>query len=35
MDAAVMYGPGDIRFEQVEKPECPEGGFVVKVEAVS
>lgn len=34
MDAAVMYGPGDIRFEQVEKPECPEGGFVVKVEAV-
>lgn len=24
----------DIRFEQVSKPACPEGGFVVKVEAV-
>lgn len=34
MDAAVMYGPGDIRFEKVEKPACPEGGFVVKVMAI-
>lgn len=34
MDAAVMHGPGDIRFEQVPRPQCPEGGFVVKVEAV-
>lgn len=34
MDAAVMHGPGDIRFEQVARPECPGGGFVVKVEAV-
>lgn len=34
MDAAVMYGPNDIRFEKVPKPECPKGGFVVKVEAV-
>lgn len=34
MDAAVMHGPGDIRVEQVEKPACPEAGFVVKVMAV-
>ena len=34
MDAALMYGPGDIRVEQVEKPACPEGGLVVKVLAV-
>ena len=34
MDAAVMYGPSDIRFEQVEKPSCPEGGFVVEVDAI-
>lgn len=34
MDAAVMHGPGDIRFEQVERPVCPDGGFVVKVEAI-
>lgn len=34
MDAAVMYGPSDIRFEKVEKPSCPEGGFVVEVDAI-
>jgi L-iditol 2-dehydrogenase len=34
MKAAVMYGPNDIRIEEVEKPKCPEGGFVLKVEAV-
>ncbi|WP_027586367.1 alcohol dehydrogenase catalytic domain-containing protein [Acidipropionibacterium thoenii] len=33
MDAALMYGPGDIRFEQVPRPECPDGGFVLRVEA--
>ncbi|QIK74043.1 alcohol dehydrogenase catalytic domain-containing protein [Propioniciclava coleopterorum] len=34
MDAAVMHGPGDVRFEKVPRPTCPEGGFVVKVEAI-
>lgn len=34
MEAAVMHGPGDIRFERVPRPECPDGGFVVKVKAV-
>ncbi|MCR2045652.1 alcohol dehydrogenase catalytic domain-containing protein [Anaerosalibacter massiliensis] len=34
MKAAVMYGPNDIRIEEVEKPDCPDGGFVLKVEAV-
>ncbi|ROR54502.1 L-iditol 2-dehydrogenase [Luteococcus japonicus] len=34
MKAAVMHGPGDIRFEDVAAPSCPSGGFVVKVEAV-
>lgn len=34
MDAAVMHGPGDIRVEKVERPACPEGGFVVRVQAV-
>lgn len=34
MKAAVMYGPSDIRYEDVEKPGCPAGGFVLKVSAV-
>lgn len=34
MDAAVMHGPGDIRFEQVPRPQCPGGGFVLRVDAV-
>ncbi|GLI20206.1 alcohol dehydrogenase [Tepidanaerobacter syntrophicus] len=34
MKAAVMYGPNDIRFEDVDKPVCPEGGFVLKVKAI-
>ncbi|SCL92576.1 MULTISPECIES: zinc-binding dehydrogenase [Tissierellales] len=34
MKAAVMYGPNDIRIEEVDKPDCPKGGFVLKVEAV-
>lgn len=29
-----MYGPNDIRYEEVPRPACPEGGFVVKVLAV-
>lgn len=31
MKAAVMYGANDIRVEEVARPECPEGGFVLKV----
>ena len=34
MQAALMYGPNDIKVEEIEKPECPEGGFVLKVMAV-
>lgn len=34
MDAAVMHGPNDVRFERVPKPTCPDGGFVLKVQAV-
>lgn len=34
MKAAIMYGPNDIRFEDVKKPECPDGGLVVKVKAI-
>lgn len=29
-----MYGPNDIRFEDVERPACPEGGFILKVMAI-
>lgn len=34
MKAAVMYGPGDIRYEDVLKPSCPKDGFLLKVTAV-
>lgn len=34
MKAAVMYGPNDIRIEEVPKPVCPDGGFLLKVSAV-
>lgn len=34
MKAAVMYGPNDIRIEEVAKPTCPEGGLILKVMAV-
>ena len=34
MKAAVMYGPNDVRYEDVEKPACPPGGFLLKVMAV-
>lgn len=34
MMAALMYGPKDIRYEEVDKPSCPEGGMVLKVKAV-
>lgn len=34
MKAALMYGPSDIRVEEIEKPECPQGGFILKVMAI-
>ena len=34
MKAAVMYGPSDIRVEEVPRPECPEGGLILKVVAI-
>lgn len=34
MKAAVMYGPNDIRVEEVPRPAAPEGGFVLKVLSV-
>lgn len=34
MNAALMYGPGDIRVEQVPKPTHPPGRFVLRVDAV-
>ena len=34
MKAALMYGPGDIRVEEVERPACPEGGLILKVVSV-
>ena len=34
MKAAVMYGPNDIRVEEVQRPECPAGGLLLKVKAI-
>lgn len=34
MKAAVMYGPSDIRVEEIDKPTCPKGGFILKTKAV-
>lgn len=34
MKAALMYGPSDIRVEEIDRPECPEGGFILKVIAI-
>lgn len=34
MKAAVMYAPSDIRYEDVAKPNCPPGGFLLRVDAV-
>jgi len=30
MKAAVLYGPNDLRYENVPEPVCPEGGILVK-----
>lgn len=34
MKAALMYGPNDIRYEETERPECPEDGLILKIMAV-
>ncbi|MCL2588048.1 MAG: alcohol dehydrogenase catalytic domain-containing protein [Oscillospiraceae bacterium] len=34
MKAALMYGPNDIRFEEVKRPDCPPGGLILKVMAI-
>ncbi|MDD4370362.1 MAG: zinc-binding dehydrogenase [Anaerostipes sp.] len=34
MKAALMYGPNDIRVEEIDKPACPKGGFILKVMTV-
>lgn len=34
MKAALMYGPNDIRVEEIDRPACPEGGLILKVMAV-
>ncbi len=34
MKAALMYGPNDVRIEQIDKPECPEDGLLFNVKAV-
>ena len=30
MQAAIMYGPNDIRVEDIEKPKCPPNGLNFK-----
>ena len=34
MQAALMYGPEDIRVEEIPKPPCPEDGLLLKVQSV-
>lgn len=34
MRAVVCHGPGDYRLEDLRQPETPEGGAVIRVEAV-
>lgn len=34
MKAAVMYGPNDIRYEDAEKPGCPDGGLLLNIKAI-
>ena len=31
MKAAVLYGPEDLRYEEVETPDCPKGGIKIKM----
>ena len=34
MKAARMYGPNDIRYEEMERPTCKEDGMIINVRAV-
>ena len=34
MKAALMYGPNDIRVEEIDKPVCPEDGLILKIMTV-
>ena len=34
MKAAMMYGPSDIRVEEVDKPACPKDGLILKIMSV-
>lgn len=34
MKAAIMYGPNDIRVEQIPRPKCPKNGLILKVLAI-
>lgn len=34
MQAALMYGPGDIRIEEVERPTCDPDGMILKIMVV-
>ena len=34
MKAALMYGPNDIRVEEIEKPTCPNDGLLINVRAI-
>ncbi len=34
MKAALMYGPGDVRVEKINKPPCPKDGLILKIMAV-
>ena len=34
MKAAMMYGPNDIRVEEIDKPACPEDGLILKIMTV-
>lgn len=34
MQAALMYGPNDIRVEEVDRPACPSDGLILKIMAV-
>ena len=34
MKAALMYGPNDIRVEEVARPQCPGDGLILKIMSV-
>ena len=34
MKAVLMYGANDIRYEEIPRPACPEGGLILKTMAV-